>query len=124
MPSDDQTLQGIILPYKTEYRWAGGRIDRMPHYIALIHKEPTSDHGVSFPDVPGVITAAGTLDEAIAQAAEVLAFAAEDWAETTGRAFPKPRTLDALRADDEFMSDSADAVLAAIPFIGSMRRAA
>ena len=45
------------------------------HYIALIHKELDSGYGVSFPDVPGVIAAADTLDEAIAEAAAVLAFA-------------------------------------------------
>jgi antitoxin HicB len=88
----------------------------MPHYIALIHKDPDSCYGVSFPDVPGVITAGDTLDEAIAQAAEVLAFAAEDWQELTGNPFPSPRTLDELRDDPEFRSDAAKAVLAAIPF--------
>ena len=35
------------------------------HFIALIHKEPDSGYGVSFPDVPGVIAAADTLDEAL-----------------------------------------------------------
>jgi antitoxin HicB len=38
-------------------------------------------YGVAFPDVPGVITAGDMLDEVIAQAAEVLDFAAEDWKE-------------------------------------------
>ena len=44
----------------------------MPAYIALIHQSPTC-YGVSFPDLPGIITASGTLDEALTQAAEVLA---------------------------------------------------
>jgi len=87
----------------------------MRHYIALIHKEPGSCYGVSFPDLPGVITAADTLDAAIGQAAEVLAFAAEDWEELTGQPFPPARSLDALRDDEAFRSDAADAVLAAIP---------
>jgi antitoxin HicB len=43
-------------------------------WIALIHKSP-SCFGVSFPDLPGIITAADTLDEALARAAELLAFA-------------------------------------------------
>src|SRR3954462_7005316 len=56
------------------YRQAGGRtIECMTHYIALIHKDADSSYGASFPDVPGVITAGDTLDEAIARAAEVLA---------------------------------------------------
>ena len=32
----------------------------MLYYIALIHKQPDSCYGVSFPDVPGVTTAADT----------------------------------------------------------------
>ena len=42
---------------------------RDSHYIALIHKDADSGYGVSFPDVPGVIAGADTLDDAIAQAA-------------------------------------------------------
>lgn len=95
----------------------------MPHYIALIHKDPSSTYGVSFPDLPGVITAADTLDEAIEQAAEALAFASEDWEALTGTAFPAPRTLDALRASAD-IPISSDAVVAAIPFSGSLRQAA
>jgi predicted RNase H-like HicB family nuclease len=97
----------------------------MPHSIALIHKDPDSCYGVSFPDVPGVFTAGDTLDETIAKASEVLSFAAEDWEALTGSPFPAPRTLDALRADAAFLSDSADAVAAAVPFDpGALRPAA
>ena len=45
----------------------------MRHYIALVHKDATSDFGVSFPDFPGAVTAAATSDEAIEQAEEALA---------------------------------------------------
>jgi predicted RNase H-like HicB family nuclease len=34
---------------------------------------------VSFTDVPGVVAAADSLDSALSEAAEALAFAAEDW---------------------------------------------
>lgn len=106
-------------------RQIGGRAERrMSHYIALIHKDPASCYGVSFPDVAGVITAGDTLDEAIDQAGEVLAFAAEDWETLTGSAFPAPRTLDALRSDAAFIESAKDAVVAAIPFSGPLRRAA
>ena len=88
----------------------------MTHYIALIHKEPDSCYGVSFPDVQGVTTAADTLDDAIRKGAEALAFAAEDWAALTGEAFPPPRTIDELRADPAFLEDAAEAMVAAIPF--------
>jgi predicted RNase H-like HicB family nuclease len=89
----------------------------MPHYIALIHKDIDSCYGVSFPDWPGVITAGETIDEAMQQAVEVLAFAAEDREGSDGiKGIPTPRTIDELRADPEFRSDAADAVIAAVPF--------
>ena len=87
----------------------------MTHYIAIIHKEANSGYGVSFPDVPGVITAADSLDDALVQAAEVLAFAAEDWQQVTVRPFPKPRSLDVLQRDADFTEAAREAVVAAIP---------
>jgi antitoxin HicB len=89
---------------------------QMPHYIALIHKDADSCYGVSFPDVPGVFTAGDTIDEAIEKAAEVLAFAAEDWSALDGKEFPAPRTIDELRAEPAFQDLAADAVIAAVPF--------
>ncbi len=35
----------------------------MDSYIAVIHKDPDSDFGVSFPDFPGCITAGATIDK-------------------------------------------------------------
>lgn len=88
----------------------------MAHYIALIHKDPDSGYGVSFPDVPGVITVGDTIDEAMQNAPEVLAFAAEGWSEDTDMPFPKPRSIDELRKDAVFQRDAADAVIVAVPF--------
>ncbi len=89
----------------------------MTYYIALIHKDADSCYGVSFPDVPGVFTAGDTIDEAMRQAAEVLEFAAEDWENPDGsRSFPAPRTIDALRLDQQFQENAVDAVVAAVPF--------
>lgn len=88
----------------------------MPHFIALIHKQPDSCYGVSFPDIPGVTTAGDTIDEAMQKAGEVLEFAAEDWLDHTGKDFPQPRTIDALRATLEFQEAATDAVIAAVPF--------
>ena len=96
----------------------------MLHYIALIHKDPESSYGVSFPDVPGVITTADSLDDAIDKASEALAFAAEDWEVLTGSPFPAPRSLDALRADPDLRADFADVVVAAIPFDPAVLRPA
>jgi antitoxin HicB len=89
----------------------------MPHYIALIHKDADSCYGVSFPDWPGVFTAGDTIDEAMQQAAAVLAFAAEDWENRDGsKGLPPPRTIDELRSDPEFEEDAAHALIAAVPF--------
>ena len=65
----------------------------MKQYIALIRKEKGSCYGVDFPDFPGCITAADTLEDAQAQAVEVLDFHTEDMAEE-GLPFPEPSTLD------------------------------
>jgi predicted RNase H-like HicB family nuclease len=88
----------------------------MPYYIALIHKDADSRYGVSFPDLPGVVTAGDRIDEAMKHAAEVLEFAAEDWEANGRRGLPSPRTIDELRRDAEFQEDAADAVIAAVPF--------
>jgi predicted RNase H-like HicB family nuclease len=70
----------------------------MCQYIALIHKNAHSDYGVSFPDLPGVITAGSTLDEARAMAMEALALHLEGMAED-GEAVPEPSSLEDIMAD-------------------------
>lgn len=82
----------------------------MTHYIALIHKEPASGYGVSFPDVPGVVAVADTLDEALGEAGIALGFAFEDWPGER----PLPRTLEELRRDPQFVEEAAEAVVAAV----------
>jgi antitoxin HicB len=96
----------------------------MTHYIALIHKDAGSCYGVSFPDLPGVFTAGDTIDEAIQKAAEVLKFAAEDWADLSKETFPAPRTIDELRTNADFQAQAADAVVAAVPFEADVSAAA
>ena len=44
----------------------------MFNYIALIRKDKNSDYGVDFPDFPGCITAASSIDEARELAIEAL----------------------------------------------------
>lgn len=80
------------------------------HFIALIHKEPESGYGISFPDVPGVIAVADTLEDALAEAEIALGFAFEDWVGD----LPAPRTLDDLMIDSEFIEARQQAVVAAI----------
>ncbi|WP_368415989.1 type II toxin-antitoxin system HicB family antitoxin [Falsiroseomonas sp.] len=72
----------------------------MADYIALIHKEPTSDYGVSFPDFPGCVTAGTTLDEARREAAEGLAMHIDGMIED-GEAIPEPSLLEDVMAERE-----------------------
>jgi hypothetical protein len=58
------------------------------------------------------------------EAAEALAFAAEDWEHLTGTPFPRPRSLDALQADTEFASMASSAVVAAVPLTSRVGEAA
>jgi predicted RNase H-like HicB family nuclease len=72
----------------------------MLQYIGLIHKDPGSDFGVSFPDFPGLITAGKDLDDARAMAEEALAFHIEGLVED-GEAIPEASSLEAIMADPE-----------------------
>lgn len=82
----------------------------MQNFIGLIHKDPDSDYGVSFPDFPGVATAGTDLDDARRMAEEALAFHVEGMIED-GEAIPKPSSLEAIMSDPE----NNDAVAVLIP---------
>lgn len=89
----------------------------MPHYVALIHKDPDGCYAVSFPDIPGVVTGGDTVEEAIEEATEFLQFAAEDWTNPDGSTgFKAPRSIDELRNDPEFVEDAKDAVVAFVEY--------
>ena len=85
----------------------------MAGYIALVHKDEGTSYGVSFPDVPGCISAGGTFEEAVANASEALAghFAAM---RADGDPIPAPRTFEQLRRERGFIDDSADAIVTMI----------
>jgi len=70
----------------------------MRQYIGVIHKDPKSDFGVSFPDFPGVVTAGTSLDDARAMAEEALTFHIEGLM-ADGELIPEPSTLEAIMAD-------------------------
>jgi predicted RNase H-like HicB family nuclease len=78
----------------------------MRHYIGLIHKDAESDFGVSFPDLPGVVTAGTTLDEARDMAEEALALHIEGLIED-GDAIPEPSSLEEIMSDTENRSGVA-----------------
>jgi predicted RNase H-like HicB family nuclease len=72
----------------------------MRPYIALIHKDNGSDYGVSFPDLPGCISAGSTLDEARVMAAEALELHLEGLA-ADGEDAPVPSSLEEIMANRE-----------------------
>jgi len=82
----------------------------MSGYIALVHKDEGTSYGVSFPDVPGCVSAGDTFEEAVANAAQALAghFAlmAAD-----GEAIPLPRTFEQLKRDPNFSEESSGAIV-------------
>lgn len=83
-------------------------------YIGLIHKEPHSDYGVSFPDFPGCITASDTLEEARTMATEALALHIEGLA-SSGLEIPKPSSADAVVAHPDACDAIALVVVKALP---------
>lgn len=85
-------------------------------YVAFIHKDPDSCFGVSFPDVPGCISAGDTLDEALRNAVEALGSHIR-WMESDGDEVPSPRPLEAIVADPEFAEDRKGATFAYVPLV-------
>lgn len=79
----------------------------MSLYIALVHKDPDSGYGVSFPDFPGCISVGRTLEEARVNAGEALALYLEG---ETDLVMPVPSSLDEVLADPE--NGDAIAILA------------
>jgi len=67
----------------------------MFNYIALLRKEENSDYGVDFPDFPGCITAAGSIDEARELAIEALNAHIELMLENN-IALPEPSSLEKI----------------------------
>jgi predicted RNase H-like HicB family nuclease len=90
----------------------------MHNFIGLIHKDPDSDYGVSFPDFPGVATAGTDLDDARRMAEEALAFHVEGMVED-GEAIPEPSSLEAIMSDPE----NSDAVAVLIPLRSPAKKA-
>jgi predicted RNase H-like HicB family nuclease len=85
----------------------------MAGYIALVHKDEGTSYGVSFPDLPGCISAGDTFEEAVANAAEALA-AHLALMRADGDAIPAPRSFDELKRDREFLADAADAIVTVV----------
>ena len=82
------------------------------NYIALIYKDENSDYGVMFPDFPGCVTAASTLDEAKSEAKEALSGHIEIMKEDN-ELLPVPTSLDDIMKEREYRD--AVAFLVEIP---------
>lgn len=80
----------------------------MPRVIALVHQS-AGVFCISFPDFPGCICSADSLDDAVRRGTRALGIHVKAMIEE-GLAIPSPRSLAALRADPEFAEDFADAV--------------
>ena len=78
----------------------------MANYIAVVHKDPKSDFGVSFPDFPGCITAGGTIDEAKDMAHDALSLHIKGMLED-GANIPVPSKLEDIMDDLEYSNTAA-----------------
>lgn len=72
----------------------------MATYIGIVHGGQGSDYGLSFPDLPGCVTAAGTLDELRSLAEEALALHVEGML-ADGLTVPEPSALPVVMASVE-----------------------
>lgn len=81
----------------------------MAQAIALVHEED-GVFGISFPDFPGCISTADTLDDAIARGSMALSMHVEGMIED-GEALPVLRTAAQIRASE----DMEGAILVAVP---------
>jgi len=73
----------------------------MANYIAVVHKDPKSDFGVSFPDFPGCVTAGSSIDEAKDMAHEALSLHIKGMLED-GESIPAPSKLEDVMADPDY----------------------
>ena len=85
-------------------------------YIAFIHKDPDSIYGVSFPDVPGCISAGDTIDDAVRNAVEALSGHVR-MLEADGDPVPPPRDFDAIIDDPDLAEDREGAMTTIVPLV-------
>lgn len=67
----------------------------MRYYVALVHKDPESAFGISFPDLPSVFSAADEEEDIVPNAVEALRL----WADDEELPSPSPHALILARAD-------------------------
>ena len=75
-------------------------------YIAIIHKDLTSDFGVSFPDFPGCISVGSTYEEAKTLSKEALLFHI-DGMRKDGEDLPYPSSMVQVMSNDDYSDGAA-----------------
>jgi predicted RNase H-like HicB family nuclease len=73
----------------------------MANYIAVVHKDPKSDFGVSFPDFPGCVTAGSSIDEAKDMAYDALSLHIKGMLED-GESIPPSSKLEDIMSDPDY----------------------
>ncbi len=80
----------------------------MALYIGIVHKDPDSCYGMSFPDAPGCFSAADEAKDIYAMAEEALTL----WIASSleeGHSIPKTRTVEEIERDPAWQESLADA---------------
>lgn len=85
----------------------------MAQVIAIVHEEKGT-YGISFPDFPGCVSGGKTLDDAMRRGRETLRAHVASMIED-GETLPVVRPLDQLKKDRIFRTDSAGAMVMALP---------
>lgn len=100
--------------------WEG--LNGMASFVAFVHRDDGTSYGVSFPDVPGCISAGDTLEEALANASEALG-GHFSLLKADGEALPTPRSLEAIKSAPELSDKLEGAVLCTVaPALGVRTR--
>lgn len=89
----------------------------MTSYFAIVHKDEGSAFGVSFPDLPGVFSAADDQADIVTNAIQALRLWAED------EALPAPSTIEAIAAREDVRADLAEgAFIVRVPLVDTDSR--
>src|ERR1700730_5993805 len=102
----------MLIRQKPE-RWAGMQV------VALIH-QTNEAYSASFPDFPGCTATAIDPDDIMAKATDVLAQHIRFMIDN-GCEWPQPRSLSRLADDPVFLTASAGAMIALIPYTPGTR---
>ena len=85
-------------------------------YVSFIHRDEAG-FGVSFPDFPGCVSVGATIDDAVRQGSEALAFHVEGLVDRRGGDSHRHARIDAIKADPELADWRRDADLVLIPLL-------